>query len=504
MLTLIYFGFIIKKEFIEAKLLNRRKNMNDTLTKIKNGKPVKAVKRFLSWRYFPFITAALSLLNYYTGLDIFYIYYFCITGTLILLISDDSTPLISNLILMAVMISRKNSTMPLMGGSAYYSSSVILTQIIILLSIHILALIYRLAKTIKQGNFKFTPIFFGLCAFAAVLLLNGLFSDGYKPKNLLYGLIMAACFLGVFAAMKDNVNCSKESFINVAYSFVALSGVLLIELLVTYLTTEGIIENGTIQRTKLVFGWGTYNQAGMMHLICLPPILFLAGKQKYGYLFSVYALAATAGTIFTMSRQAMLGLIIILPLCVIILIITGRNRLANIIIAALALLGLAVILGVLWSKILLFFESLKSSFETGSGRTLLWKQMFANFKSAPFLGVGFYVRYDGYSGQSGLGFLPHMCHNTVFELLGACGICGLIAYVAHRIQTIICYFKNVTPERTFIAITVLAILILSLLDNHIFNIFPTIIYSCFIAMLVKSEKAENKLQEAAMLLPASA
>lgn len=463
--------------------------MKESILKFKEGKIVKTIKNVLSWRYFPFITAALSVLNYYTGIDVFYLYYFCITGTLILLLLDDTTPLFSNLLLMAVMISRKNSTMPSMGGSSYYSSPVILTQIIILLVIHIAAVIYRFAITVKSGKFRLTPIFFGLCALAAVLLLNGLFSKGYKPKNLLYGLIMAASFLGIFTTVKDSLSCSEESFINVAYSFVALSAVLLIELLVTYFTTEGIIENGVLQRNRLKFGWGTYNQAGMLYLICIPPILFLAGKQKYGYLFSVYAIAVAVGTFFTMSRQAILSSVIILPLCITILIVTGKNKLANSAIAAVAVITLAIILGVLWNRILVFFDSLSSTMDTGGGRLPLWKQAIVNFKSAPFLGVGFYVEFENYAGASGLGFLPNMYHNTFMQWMGACGICGLIVYLIHRVQTVICYFRRITVERTFIAVTILALLIVNLLDNHLFNIFPTIIYSFLIALLERSEKA---------------
>ena len=50
------------------------------------------------------------------------------------------------------------------------------------------------------------------------------------------------------------------------------------------------------------------------------------------------------------------------------------------------------------------------------------------------------------------------------------------------------FFKNVTLERFFIAVTVLAMLIISLMDNHMFNIFPTIIYSSLIAVLSASEQ----------------
>ena len=51
--------------------------------------------------------------------------------------------------------------------------------------------------------------------------------------------------------------------------------------------------------------------------------------------------------------------------------------------------------------------------------------------------------------------------------------------------------KNVTVERAFIAATIGAMLIISLFDNHIFNIFPTIIYSSLIAVLTAGEHKEQ-------------
>ena len=114
------------------------------------------------------------------------------------------------------------------------------------------------------------------------------------------------------------------------------------------------------------------------------------------------------------------------------------------------------------------------------------------------MGSGFYVHYT-YTGA--LGFFPKMCHNTVLELMAACGIVGLAVYLVHRVQTVISFFKNITMERSFIALTILPILILSLLDVHIFVIFPTLIYSGLLAVLIKSQ---NKLPEAVQEVKAAA
>ena len=134
---------------------------------------------------------------------------------------------------------------------------------------------------------------------------------------------------------------------------------------------------------------------------------------------------------------------------------------------------------------------------TGSGRTSLWKGGFEYFKSSPVFGVGFYSDLyadylGGFNGFSGMSFIPHMCHNTVIQLMSACGIVGLITYLVHRVQTVISFFRNVTYDRTFIALTMLSLIGLSLVDNHLFNIFPTIIYACLTAVLCASGKREKE------------
>ncbi len=123
----------------------------------------------------------------------------------------------------------------------------------------------------------------------------------------------------------------------------------------------------------------------------------------------------------------------------------------------------------------------------GSGRWSIWQEALYYFESSPVFGAGFFVQFSHWK-DTGNGFLPHLCHNTVLQIMCSCGVLGIIAYAAHRIQTIICFFKNVTPERTFIAITVLGMLILSLLDTHLFNILPTLLYSFFMAVLDKTSK----------------
>ena len=476
--------------------------MKEKFSKIKNSSFVKALKEFLLSKFFPFITAAISILCYYLGWDIVFIYYIGVTGLMIILFLDDISPMITLLLFMSILISYENSPSNLSGSSEYYFSTAILVQIFIVIGALSAALIYRVVLTCIRKQFSLSPVFWGLCAFSVVLLFNGLFSADYNSKNLVYGLVMALCFLGIFTALKDNIIMTDEAFERIALSFFALSIVLIIELLVAYFTTEGLYVDGYFNRFMLTFGWGMWNTMGMMLIICLPAVLYLAGKYKYGFLFTLYSTILFIAIWMSCSRQVMLGSLIIYPICLIILLIKGTRRFTNICIILGAFLAISVLLLIFRDTILNYFKDLISKIMTdgeldGNGRMQLWKGGIEYFKSSPFLGVGFYSNLyidfqGGFSGFSGMSFIPPMCHNTIVELLSACGIMGLLTYAIHRIQTIISFFRNVNYNRAFIALTMLTLVGISLVDNHIFNIFPTIIYSCLLAALIASEKKDGQ------------
>ena len=472
--------------------------MTTSLEKIKRSKALNILKNVISSKYFPFATAAVLLACYYLGLDIVAIYYMGLVFLLIFLLLDDITPLLPQVIFVNLVVSLKHTPSDAMGGYDYYSSTAILAQIIVIVSLIFCALIYRLVLCCVKKKMKLSPIFYGLCVLSFAFILNGLFSKEYTPKNILYGAVLTICLLLIYAAIKDNIKINKENFEKIAYGFVALSVLLIIELIVAYATTENLFVDGNIQRGKLIFGWGVYNTYGLLILMCIPAVLYLAGKEKCGYLFTAYSLLILAATFLCCSRQAMVGALVIYPACMIILLVKGKYRIPNICIAAATVAAGIVFICIFREKFVGFF---KTVFENvfvngelnGSGRWRIWKEALDYFSSSPLLGSGFYVDYT-YDGAAGLSFIPMMCHNTVLELMAACGIIGLAAYLVHRAQTVISFCKNVTLERTFIALTILPILILSLLDCHIFLIFPTVVYACLLAVFDKSQDKTPKTE----------
>lgn len=534
--------------------------MKDVLSKIKQSKAVEILKRVLSDKYFTVATACVTVLFYYLNLEIITIYYIAITGALTVLLLDDLTPLLSNFLFMCIMISVKHSPSTFLvgdgNGSNYLGQPAILAQIIVLICLYVIATFVRLALTIKQNKFKITPVFWTLVAFSAVLLLNGVFSKNYRFLDFVYGVFLAFCFLGIFCIVKDSLSCTQEAYSRIAFTFFVFSVALLFELVVKYISA-GVIQDGKINRNLLAFGWGMYNNFALLLLICVPSVMYLAGTQKYGYLYFVYSIFVSIGVILSMSRQAWVALVVIYLISLVALLLIGKHRLINSIItgvvavvflililtlkdkillllsgtpnakgtkAAVLLLGVAlyviaisilnikcknkpvkygitggsvliilIVAGIFYEKT---FELLYKLIESSNGRNVLWKDSVDNFRSAPVFGIGFFVNLNNDPGFAGMEIIPNMYHNTFFQLLGACGIFGLLAYIAHRVFTVISFGKNMSVERSFIGLSILCILITTLFDNHLFYILPTILYSFLLAILIKGQTPTEKLEPA--------
>ena len=450
-------------------------------------------KRILSSKFLPFLTAAVALCCYFTGLDLVIMYYFAAVAITMLIVLDDLTPLVCQFPFLHVMVSRTNSPSYTVGGSDYYFKTAVIVQCAILAALFICAMIYRIIMLGVKRKFKPTPVFFGLCALAVTFLLNGVAAKNYDFMNLAYGAAMAFFFLGIFVLVKDNINVSKDTFVTVAVGLLAFSVLLITELTVTYLTVDGVFANGEINRDKLMYGWGVHNTMGMYLVLCIPSATYLAGRYRYSFPLTLYSVVLVIAAFMSMSRQAMIAAVIIFAICGVILLVKGKNRIANTLIIGAAMIGAIIITGLKQDAVFPYFKKLFDNLVidgelNGSGRWQIWQLGIDNFKSQPVFGAGFFVDIPQAAEMVGLGFIPLMYHNTFIQMLAACGILGLLAYAVHRVQTIISYFKNVTVDRSFIAVTVLAMLVTSLVDNHLFYIFPTIVYSSLIAILIKSQK----------------
>ena len=457
------------------------------LQKFRDGKFIALLKRGLSSKYFPFISAAVTLLCYYLSWDMALIYYITIVGVLILLLLDDLTPLVSVMLFFGIFGSYNNSPSLVMEESDYYFQTANIVQIFILMTVFVVTGLYKIGLTVARKRFTLTPAFWGLCALSAALLFNGLFIVNYQAKNMLFGLLIAACFLILFCLLKDNVKLDGAGYEKIAFAFIAFGTTLIIELVVKYLTADDLFIDGSFNRNILRFGWGIWNTAGLWLTMCIPAALYLAYKKRLGFLFHIYALILFIAVCMTLSRQSIVVAAIIYLIGVIVLIVKGRYRIVNIILFAVAATAVVAVLIVLRETAIKIIKETVNDLLSygglkGNTRLLLWKQAIDNYRFAPLFGKGFFGSFSKPS-NSGLGFIPYMAHNTFLQLLSSCGTVGFIVYIVHRVQTVQLFCKKITVDRTFIALTILPILLMGLADNHIFNVFPTIIYSSLLGIL---------------------
>lgn len=467
--------------------------MRNLFGELKGKHFLDVVRGILSSPVFPFFTAAFNMIFYYLGWDMVIIYYMGIVAIAMLLLLDDLTPLVSHFLFFHVMVTMKHSPSEkaYAPDPGYYMRAENLALIGVLLGLIVIAVVFRFAALSKLRTFKPTPVFFGLCVLAGAFLLSGLFKENYTAFDFLYGFVMAVVYLVVFVLVTSSVIPSEENYKKIGIGFVALSLLIVIELAELYLRERGAMldEDGEIIKEMVVVGWGIWNTVGMLLVISIPAVLMLASKYKYGFVFILYATLLVVATFLSTSRQAMLGAAVVYPVSLLFVLIKSKNRKINAVtVGGIVAIGAIVVIAK-WDMIIRLLGSIfdnmfdEDSVFTGNGRIRLINLAMQFFIRNPVFGSGFNLNYQDYD-FTGLSFVPEFACNTFAELLAACGLVGFTAYLIHRIQTFVAFVQNPTFNKTYIAIVISGILIMSMLDNHMFNILPNVIYSALLPFAI--------------------
>lgn len=491
-------------------------NVSPVIEKFNSSKAKGYLEKALSSYYFPFVTAVVTVLSTTFGLEPLMIWYICLCGAAICLCCKDVSPTIGLFMFMHVIVSMKHS--PDARGvewcePTYMTTPVFIAQATVAILLFAGAAAFRIVTGIVNRRFKITPIFIGLCAYCTALVLNGLLSSKYYYMDTLYGLGMGAIILFTFVFIRGNVAVDETTYKRIAFAVVAFCLNLALQLVITYISLE-VVQDGVIKRGLIAFGWGTYNQFGMLITMCIPSWFYLAAKMKNGwtYLFGVPFNLLIVG--LSMSRQAILmSAVLTLACCIWYFIVCDKvRRIAGGIIIGITVIIVLITFLVIKEDLAFVIKDLLSNFATGSGRTGIWDEGLKKFLHNPVFGNGFFdvsatdPASPGFNGE-GSGIteaVPFMCHNTIVQLLFCSGIVGTVAYLLHRTQTVLSLIANPSAGRFFIAFTVSAIILTSLLDNHLFYPLPLFIYAPLLAVFAASEKKAEEIQTAPSVVPAVA
>lgn len=445
---------------------------------------MKNVVGFFDGNVYPVAYALLVLLSSLLGLEIFLYVLTCAIVVFTSLFSEDSKPIIVPLILVVYSTSWKHTPQP-PYNSQFLNTPSVLVCICVLAFIAVSAMIFRaVVFRVKDESCGFS-LKSGLLALSAAFMLNGAASAKFEVKDIFFGILIALSFGAVYFYLSKTMRKREAIGFYCAYVVGLASAVIFIQLLYV-LFAEGAIHDGTIDKDLVIAGWGMSNNVGGMLAMFLPATLYFAYKsKKYGALFYLLSLVQFFGVCLTQSRASVLiGGIILVAAAILLSVVRSPQRkyirICNIIVVAVVILACVFF----FEKILDIFAVMIERGFDDSNRISIWINGMKNFMSSPLFGVGFYAPFYVDINIENWVF-PDMYHNVFIQILASCGLIGILAYVFHLAQILCLALQKPSAERLFFFGMFLLITGTSLLDNHIFHVFPALTYSLILFLWEK-------------------
>lgn len=372
------------------------------------------------------------------------------------------------------------------GLKERFLNPVTITACGITILIVVSAIVFFIVKNRKTYNpLPKKGVWLSMAVFFGVILTNGIFSQKYTPMNILYMLLIAGSFLGMYILFALFTQFDGKTVDYFMYCFVLAGLLISAELIWAYFTTIQFDANGVV-KGSVVLGWGIWTAIGGMLAFLMPARFYFAANHKHGWIAYLLGLLEFFCIVLSQSRGALLFGVVALVLCIGVLFFKGKNKKQN----RLITLGLIVlgIVGVvlLWDKVLSVLGNLNGFGLGDNGRFEKWSIGWNNFLKYPIFGSGFYDSFVDPAFEHG--FDPYLYHNTLLQMLAAGGIVGFLAYLFHRIHTVVLFFKRPTTANLFIAISLIAFLGFNLLDVLFFKFYPGFFYAF---MLLCAEKSED-------------
>ena len=455
---------------------------------------------FLDGYAYIFIYAALVFVSSLCGQEPLVFGLTALLVVLVCLFAKDTRALVPPIILVIYAVSWMHTPQ---GASDFFNAPAAFVSFGILGAIAVAALAFRIAAFPPKGESRLPGLRTGLVVLCAAFLLNGALSADFVLSDIVFGALIAFSFIAAYllirrtcAYRKDNglyfaASCFAAGlviFLQVAYALLfrdvweGENGALCsgIDLLRGFFAGGALPQGLSISKDAMIAGWGMSNNFGGMLAMFIPASLYLAYKVKNGWLFYLFAFAQLGAVACTLSRTALLtGGVLLVGGAVILSVARSPRR------TFVRACNAAVVLAVLAAGIL-FFDRIREIFAVifdrgfdDSNRFKIWKYGLDKFFSSPLFGAGFeqrfYLDFVGFDIENWV--FPDMFHNVFVQILASCGLVGMAAYLYHLAQVLCLLLRRPSADRLLYLGIFLAVSGASLLDNHIFHIFPALLYS---------------------------
>ena len=344
----------------------------------------------------------------------------------------------------------------------------------------------------------------GMLILGGAYMLSGIGTDHYGEyalRNLLFAFIQFASIFLLYFIFSATINWSTFKPSYFAAIGLMMGAVVAFELLYLYIAGDVIVD-GQLTKDHIYTGWGISNNIGALLTMSIPFCFYFACRFKVSAPFILLAVGFLIAVFFTASRTASLfGVIIFIASFVFTLMKTDKKLEMTISGAALLVIGIVLVI-IFKDKLAFVFDKVQQIFKVDgnelgvndSGRIELYKNGLRAFRDAPFFGQTFYpVKYNVYDFSTNAdfsSFFPPRWHNTIVQVLASSGAVGIAAYIFHRATTVMTYIKHRSVTNTFFFISIGALLGMSLLDCHFFNVGPVLFYSMMLAVIEFSSEED--------------
>lgn len=466
--------------------------------KFENSRFVRGVNGFFRSALYPALIAALMVASEVFSLEIpVYCIYFAV-GAFCLLFADDALGILPILCCSYMTVSPENfpgpEHPPAGGGVSIFMQDWALFTVLFICFLAVILLIGRLVVRLifTKGTGKRNPpaLTAGFVSLALALLLGGAFSPAYTAGEVMFSLIEIAALCAAYFYFFYAVDWEKAPGWYIPAILVCIGVGMLLEIGDMY-TLPGAVAGGTLNRGAIFTGWGTYNNVGCVTAMCIPAATYFSIHYKRGWIATALSCLLMAGVCFTQSRGAIVfGGIVFLATIVCTLVFGVRgHRIEHAVVYAVALVAIAAAVAIWREEIFAILRKWPNEDNLDSGRFNIYRNCLEQaFLPYPVFGKGFYgTAVIGNPNRAPEG-IPFFAHNTFVQLLATGGVVLFTAYVFHRVQTVRMLVKNFSPENLCLALCVAALLLISMVDVHVFALGPGILYS---VLLVGTEKAKK-------------
>ena len=464
--------------------------LTDAFPKLKDKKAIQLIRAFIRSPWYLAINVLLMVCAELFSLElpVFYIYFVFVV--VVVLLDEDLLGVLVMVPCHYLAISAPNN--PGKYAKTLFSTPTQMVHLVILISVYAVLLVARLISFQLTNRTKRVPeLTIGMVCFSLTLILGGAFSGYWGKRTILFGAVEGLSLFALYFFFYYTVNWKKLSKHYGMMMFLALGVGVLAEIVGMYFM-PGAVQGSNINRAYFYTGWGIYNNVGCVMAMCIPAPFYFAAKKKEGWIYTLIGIVFYLGTMLSQSRSAMLfGTIVFLACIVVVLIVSkGFERIKSVI-ALGAFATVIVVTGiVLRERLMVLFKAIMEAGFDDAQRFDTYRACWKRFLEAPWFGSGFYHTpgtvlqnngmWTSIDGTLETGFLPPRAHNTLFQLLASGGVFMLLGYLLHRVQTGIVFFRHPSTEKIFVAFSVFALLLTSLLDCHFFNFGPGLLYAALL------------------------